>query len=304
MVPLSALLPSDSPRLAGESADHVRTLAELGTSLPPIIVHRSTMRVIDGMHRLNAARMKGKHEIEVNFYDGDSNNVFVVAVQANIAHGLPLSLEDRREAASRIMQSHPSWSDRAIAVVTGLEHKAVGAIRSRSSGRAAQSNSRLGRDGRRRPTDPASRRRIASALINDQPQASLREIAKAAGISVSTARDVRERLNAGQSPLPSRQQPQQNVTEGRSDADPTSMLQNLRSDPSLRLTESGRLTLQWLGSGPATSAKWHEIIEKLPPHCIKRVARLARQSGDAWHRFAESLESRGDCEPSKRRKLS
>lgn len=95
-VPISALLPADSPRLAGESAEHVRMLADSGAKFPPIIVHRPSMRVIDGMHRLRATTLRGCATIEVQFVDdGEGPELFVLAVAANIAHGLPLTSADR-----------------------------------------------------------------------------------------------------------------------------------------------------------------------------------------------------------------
>lgn len=301
-VPVANLLPSDSPRLAGENLDHARALAESGAVLPPIIVHSATMRVIDGMHRLHAARMRGQDKIQVQFYDGDSDGAFVIAVQANIKHGLPLSLADRREAAARIVRSHPTWSDRAIASVTGLEHKTVGTIRRRLSGDSAQPSTRLGRDGRLRPTDPAARRRLASEVINGSPNASLREIAKAAGIAVSTAKDVRERVRAGQDPVPPRQHDNSQQRRRGSDStaeqsrvarsDRASMLNRLKNDPSLRQTELGRLILRWLDSGPAASTEQAQLVSGVPAHCIEQVARLARDSGDAWYSFADHLDRR------------
>ncbi|MEV0372122.1 hypothetical protein AB0I10_20205 [Streptomyces sp. NPDC050636] len=63
MVPIIALRPADSPRTAGESSDHVRKLAELTTPLPPIVVHRPTMRVVDGMHRVRAAVLRGEEYV-------------------------------------------------------------------------------------------------------------------------------------------------------------------------------------------------------------------------------------------------
>ena len=63
-VPVSSLLSGDSPRLAGENLEHVQLLAVV-QGLPPILVHRSTMRVIDGMHRLRAAKLRGDETIAV-----------------------------------------------------------------------------------------------------------------------------------------------------------------------------------------------------------------------------------------------
>src|SRR5687768_3713348 len=110
-VALSTLLPADSPRVEGEDADHVRALAELECPLPPVIVHRPTMRVIDGMHRVHAATLRGESQIRVVFFDGSPEEAFVRAVQSNSAHGLPLSQADKSAAARRILESFPQWSN-------------------------------------------------------------------------------------------------------------------------------------------------------------------------------------------------
>src|SRR5947209_9559409 len=119
-VPVLSLRPADSPRLNGEDKAHIARLAETETPLPPILVDRRTLRVIDGMHRLMAASLQGRESIDVIFFDGSEADVFLRAVQENIAHGLPLSQADRRVAAERIIASHPHMSDRAIGHSAGL----------------------------------------------------------------------------------------------------------------------------------------------------------------------------------------
>ncbi|HEY1620466.1 MAG TPA: ParB/RepB/Spo0J family partition protein, partial [Streptosporangiaceae bacterium] len=119
-VPVAALLVGDSPRLQGESNEHIRMLAATDAQLPPILVHRPTMQVVDGMHRLRAALLRGQPTISVRFLDGSAEDAFISAVQANIEHGLPLTLADREAAADRIIATHPWRSDRWIATVTGL----------------------------------------------------------------------------------------------------------------------------------------------------------------------------------------
>jgi hypothetical protein len=47
------------PRLKGESQAHIQGLAEVGGGLPPILVHRQSMRILDGMHRVRAAIVRG-----------------------------------------------------------------------------------------------------------------------------------------------------------------------------------------------------------------------------------------------------
>jgi ParB-like chromosome segregation protein Spo0J len=202
-VPILSLQPGDSPRLNGEDKAHIARLAESEAEMPPILVDKRTMQVIDGMHRLMAAALQGRSTIDVTFYEGDPADVFLRALKENTAHGLPLSHADRRAAAQRIMKTHPHMSDPAIGEAAGLAAKTVAAIR-RSSGAASQPDARVGKDGRVRPVNGEEGRRRAAAIIARQPTASLREVASAAGISPATALDVRNRLAAGESPLPSR----------------------------------------------------------------------------------------------------
>ncbi|HEX9335644.1 MAG TPA: streptomycin biosynthesis protein, partial [Pseudonocardiaceae bacterium] len=204
MVTIDTLMLTDSPRLAGENTEHTRRLADSDDYLPPILVHRPTGWVIDGAHRVRAAILRGQTRIAAQFFDGPMDAAFVLAVRGNIAHGLPLSPADRRAAAERIVRSHPRWSDRAIAAATGLSDKTVRAIRRRSTSETPQLNTRVGRDGRVRPLNAANGRRLAAELIAERPDAGLREIASAAGISLATAHDVRIRLQRGEDPVPAR----------------------------------------------------------------------------------------------------
>jgi ParB-like chromosome segregation protein Spo0J len=198
------LKPADTPRLTGESREHIQVLAESPAEFPPILVHKSSMRVIDGMHRLAATRLRGHEEIKVQFFDGKEEDIFAISVQENVTHGLPLSLADRKAAAARIVKANPEWSDRRIASVAGLSHKTIGIIRSAAqpeSGESTQLNARRGHDGRLRPLNSSVGRKIAAELIQDNPSASLRTIARKAGISPGTVRDVRDRLKRGLDPV-------------------------------------------------------------------------------------------------------
>ncbi|MET0237260.1 MAG: ParB/RepB/Spo0J family partition protein [Kibdelosporangium sp.] len=285
-VAIEALSAADSPRLAGESKEHTENLAESGTGLPPIIVHRRTMRVIDGMHRLRAARLRGDTEIDVHFFDGDGKDAFLLAVRINVAQGLPLSLADRTHAAARIVDSHPHWSDRAIAQVAGLAPNTISAIRKCSTARGAQSNTRIGRDGRVRPVNGEAGRRLAGELIASNPDASLREIAKAAGVAPSTAWNVRAAMRAGKPPVVAKPEP-------AAQRDRAETLQNLKQDPSLRFTESGRTLLRWLSTPAVELLDWPKVITGLPRHCRQLIAELARQNAAAWEEMADRL---GRCD--------
>lgn len=307
IVPITALRPADSPRLAGEDLEHIRILAESDAVLPPILVHRTTMRVVDGMHRLGAALRRGQDTIAVKFFDGSVDEAFVLAVKANIKHGLPLSFADRQAAAIRIIASHPHWSDRAIAAATGLAARTVAAVRARAGGDAPAGGARIGRDGRVRPLDGAAGRRLASQVIAARPDASLREIAKVAGISPATARDVRERMQRGDDPLTVSQragghrQPAgavrlrgergRDATDRLAARDRAAVLQNLKKDPSLRFAESGRAVLRWLFAHVIDREEWRELVPAIPPHSAYVVAALARGCANEWLEFARQLES-------------
>ena len=295
---LDQLSIADSPRLSGVDADHVRALAESAERLPPIMVHRPTMRVLDGVHRVHSARLRGQRAIEARFYDGPDHDAFVVSVRANITHGLPLALADRTTAAERILATHPHWSDTMVASVTGLSAKTVAAVRHRSTSDIPGSNVRLGRDGRVRPLNSAASRIIAGELLRRNPGTPIREIAKAAQLSVSTVWDVRERLKRGEDPVPQRQR---RATEsgrlagaGRQ-VDRAALLGVLSRDPSLRSTESGRTLLRWLHGNGTDLDQWQRVLEAgtLPAHCVDTVAELAAANAESWSRLARQLRQQG-----------
>ncbi|WP_261801589.1 transposase [Streptomyces sp. ISID311] len=130
-IPIRILRHRENLRAHGENQEYVTTLAQSPVKLPPIFVHRKTMRILDGMHRLKAAKLRGDQSIEVIFFDGDEEDAFVAAVSSNARHGMPLSFNDRTTAATRILSSRPHWPDRTIASVTGLDPRTVRALRGR-----------------------------------------------------------------------------------------------------------------------------------------------------------------------------
>lgn len=308
-MPIEDVLPADSPRLRGEDVDHIQSLAQLDDELPPILVHRKTMRVIDGMHRLKAARLRGARVIDVTFYDGDDAEAFVMAVKANIEHGLPLSLADRKAAAGRIIRSNPEWSDRAIAEVSGLSAKTVGAIRRDCADTVPEIHDRVGRDGRIRPLNTVDGRRYASELITLNPECSSREIARKAGISPSTVRDVRERLRRGMDPVPVRRRsgnpaerptPERKLQErveleqSESFGNRDVIIDKLSRDPSIRLNTHGRTMLRWFSAeSQQLDHAWGALVNHVPDHCVCLVADLACSIASAWLGLASEMRRRG-----------
>ncbi|MER5638826.1 ParB N-terminal domain-containing protein [Kitasatospora sp. NPDC002227] len=323
-VPVGQLVIWGSPRAGGEDGEHVRLLAESPGALPPIVVHRPTLRVVDGRHRLRAAILRGDQHIDVCFFDGAEEDAFVLAVRLNAAHGLPLSGADRLAAALRIIRSHPHWSDRRIAGATGLAARRVAALR-RSTETPVQSNIRVGKDGRSRPLSAAEGRQRAAEILADRPGVTLRAVAKEAGISLSTASDVKERLRQGREVVPARRRepaappsaptppsvpapapvaappsvaalppvaPRRPAPAGPGPdlRESAALLHLLRRDPSLRFTEVGRELLRLISAQPVSAEVWQGFADGVPAHCAEQVARLARRFAQDWLNFAEALE--------------
>lgn len=304
---IDTLLPADSPRLEGEKLVHTQTLAKKEADLPPILVHWPSMRVVDGMHRLRAAIMLGRDTISVRFVDGSEEDAFLLGIRANLFNGLPLTLADRKAAAARILVSHPDWSDRMVGSATGLTSKTVGAIRRRSGKDIPHPNRRTGRDGRVYPLDAADGRRRAYEIASAHPDASIREIASAAGISVGTAFDVRKRMRDGKDPIClepahskraaespdfdfrySSESPE--IEPGGDNLDWRSVGQSLKRDPTLRYSESGRSLLKLLDVCAMDLEAWDMLANTVPPHWASVVAGMARSYASQWHKLAQMLE--------------
>jgi len=317
-VDIASLSVAGSPRSGGESSEHVALLAGQ-EDLPPIVVHRPTMMVIDGLHRLKATQLRGERSIAVRFFDGDQTEAFVLAVRLNVKHGLPLTLADRKRAAERIMSVRPEWSDRRVASIAGISPATVSGIRRRVVGDRG-TESRVGRDGRIRPVDGSLGRKLAGDLLAQDPTLSLRQVARLASISPETVRDVRNRLGRGESLQPQGrgdtvrlpadadgrsavERPGDRVARGqlravpsieggrqRHLADPTVVVNGLKADPALRFTDAGRNLLRLLSLHLAWTEQWESIITHVPPHCSELVSGLARQFASQWTELAEQTQ--------------
>jgi ParB-like nuclease domain len=304
LAPVALLRPGDSPRSSGVDAAHVSVLAELDVPLPPLIVHRATMRVIDGAHRLRAAVLRGEERIRVQFFDGDEGEAFVLAVETNNAHGLPLSLADRTAAAARILRTHPEWSDRAVAAASGISAGTVRGLRTAPDVPAGCAV-RVGLDGKARPVSSTEGRLRAAQLIERSPELSLRAIARQTGISLGTVRDVRRRLQLGEHVVPpgpgtgrERRSPgtepvAQAVPQPRRITEPPDVLmRSLVNDPSLRLTDEGRYLLRLLASHQTAERHGDRLAASVPPHAVAAVSEVARRCARSWAEFADRLAAR------------
>ncbi|WP_304412541.1 ParB/RepB/Spo0J family partition protein [Nocardiopsis sp. CNT312] len=300
-----------SAREQVEDPAHVRLLVEAGGLIDPIIVHRRTMRVIDGAHRMRAAVLRGFVEIPVRFFDGSDEDAFVLAVQLNVRHGLPLTLKERKTAAERIIGSHPQWSDRAIAERVGLNAKTVGRIRRESESLGPEHAARIGRDGRIRPVNSAEGRLVAAELLTADPRMSLREVSRRTRLSVGTVRDVRKRVERGSSPVPERlrgrapwtgssapdaeREPDTGTAEPRPRTEPATAeaVRKLARDPSLRATETGRALLRVLMVTEMNRDRWEELAKAVPGHCVPLIRSVVLQRSQDLRQLADMVP----CEP-------
>ncbi|WP_322755949.1 ParB/RepB/Spo0J family partition protein [Frankia sp. Cas3] len=303
LLPISSLTASESLRVAGEVGPHVEMLADTDAVLPPIVVHRGPMKVVDGMHRLRAASIRGEEHIRAQVFEGTDEDAFLLAVAANVTHGLPLSMVDRVAAAQRIIAGRPQWSDRAVASVVGVSAKKISEIRRGLAETVPQFTNRIGLDGRTRPLSCVEGRERASELIKVNPTASLRQIAKEAGISPATVADVKRRVLRGISPAPAKRRGintedrRQRIVirkslglQGKTSLDELhSLFDSLRRDPSLRYNEIGRMVLHLLNYCAVTAREKEKIIENVPPHCRASLADLFLGYADIWRLFAAEL---------------
>ena len=276
-------------RIGGIDAEHVEALARHAEPLPPVVLQRTTMAVVDGVHRVLAARLRGRTRIEAVFVDGGPEEVFLLAVRLNTRTGLPLTREDRQAAVVRVLARHPDWSDRRIAALAGVSPKTVGSARRRSTGEFPQSDSRQGQDGRARPVDAEEGRRRAAHELRLAPDAPVRQVAAVAGIAASTVSDVRRRLRAGLDPVPPAAAARPTTPVPPMAAAPL-VLDALGADPSIRSTLNGRVLLRLLRAQVEGFLQPEQLLLAVPAHQAEAVARTARACAESWRRLADDVE--------------
>jgi hypothetical protein len=290
------------------NAEHVQILAGIAEELPPIVVHEPSGRVLDGIHRVHAVLAQERTHISAILYSGSEEDAFAVAVRLNTAHGLPLSRAERSTAAERILHTHPRWSNRMIAGITGLAESTVRARRRDVPEPWPRSCTRVGRDGRVRPVNAAEGRLRAGRLLAERPTASAREIARQTGVSPNTVLDVRRRLAQGEKPVPV---PARDGEAGQA-AEPAvpcsampgdldkiteTMLVDLMADPSIRLNDRGRFLIRWMRANREALNTRSDVVCAIPDRWSVPVARLARAYSLFWQDLARQLEHRPSESP-------
>jgi hypothetical protein len=312
-MPVASLVPGLHLRATGVDAAHARLLADAAGSvrLPSILVQQNGTRVIDGMHRIEAARLRGERSINARIVDCTDEEALILAIRSNTLHGLPLSKAERISGAKRILATHPDWSDRAVAGVTGLSAKTIASLRN-SSTLTQIHLKRLGRDGKRRPVVPGEGRLRAAEYIAAHPEASVRQIARETDVSVGTAQKVRESLRGGALHLPDDTKDAHDTADGGkvpAACDPhpadrgaiiralawAGVAPKLTRDPVLRYTEGGRAFLRWMSAHSMRADEWREFADAIPTHWLDDVRRIALGMSEEWRQFAEWIKCRQEA---------
>jgi ParB-like chromosome segregation protein Spo0J len=288
-VAISALSFGQSPRLVPEDLDHARTLAEVGQALPPILVHGDTKVVIDGRHRVLAARLRGETSIRAQLFHGGEDEAFLLGVRANTTHGKPLSLAERIWAASRILSTKPDLSDRVIASICGLSPHTVATRRTAvATNDQAQ---RVGADGRTRPLTSRIARDQAAELMLAFPEESNRDIARSVGLSEATVRDVRHEMErAAEVSTEGRDKPVAPMPDSTSRPDESTRQEGAVRGAKRR--DRGSQFASWLVAHSISEASWADLVNDVPLSRCPQVIVKAIGISDSWRALAARMERR------------
>lgn len=113
-------------RSLGIDEEWVRQLVDTPDRWPPIVISQDG-HVIDGHHRVVAARRLGLISVQARRLDADDDvSMLEAAIAANSVHGLPLTRADRRMLVDRLLLAVPTRSDRRIAATVGVSPTTVG----------------------------------------------------------------------------------------------------------------------------------------------------------------------------------
>jgi ParB-like chromosome segregation protein Spo0J len=298
LLPVSELKPDSSLRENGIDSQHVAVLCELEGQWSPVLVHGPSNLVVDGAHRVAAARRLGLTTIPAQIFDGPMNNAFVESVRRNSRHGLPLTVNDRMRAARRIVSLFPEWSDRRIAKVCALSSTTVGKVRREASTvDATHTSTRVGIDGRRRPVQPgATRQRVLEALERN-PTGSLRSIAAEACASPETVRTIRNSLQADGAALGPNPRMLLDSHLGHlggplgASAPEPEVLKAIQDDSALSSCTNHEGLMTWLESASEVE-RWPLFVDVIPRGRVYELADQARRLSEQWALFARALESR------------
>jgi hypothetical protein len=293
-VAVNSLRPGTSLRDAGVRRDHLDRLVATGGDWPPLLVMRDGLDVVDGQHRLAAAIELKLETTRAVLYDGPPEDALVEAIRANVTHGLPLTLSERKRAAVTLVSSHQEWSDRMIANTCAISAATVSKLRAMAEcspdSHFVAVTRRLGADGKYRPASREELRNRIAEAIAARPSASLRAIAEVAGCSPATVRAVRKSIYHYQ-PRQSREgQAPQNL--GPTQPDTGAAVKIWRSDSACASVESSDRFAEWFDRTRVEPSECSLHMPNVPLSRVYEVADEALGRSKLWSDFAAALQRR------------
>ena len=113
----------------GLNEDAVKRYIELfhAGKTKALLVQQGTRKLLDGRHRLEAARRAGLSDLWVEEKDVADKDLLAAAYHANKAHGVPLSTSERNRLITRLYLES-GWTQAQIAELVGLTQQGVAYI--------------------------------------------------------------------------------------------------------------------------------------------------------------------------------
>ncbi|MDO8390342.1 MAG: hypothetical protein Q7V57_07620 [Actinomycetota bacterium] len=294
VVALASLPVGSGWRADGLNDAHVAALAARYAHLPPVLVRRTDLLVVDGAHTVAAARRLGMQVAHVQWFDGTwVEAAAAFATRNSVAPALALTADDRRNLIHSTLRAEPTWSDRRIAQVCGVSPKMIARVRSGapSPQQVSGAEKRVGRDGRARPVRAGAMRSSILQMLEQQPDASLRTIASALGVSPETVRSVRKDREVGSGPVvriasTHHSRALEELTQRPRREPPAPW----RGDAAFGSTSVGEEFVAWFEATNVLDDRGR--VDEVPLSRIYEIADEARRRAAYWSAFADSVEGR------------
>lgn len=294
VVALASLPVGHAWRADGLNDARVAALAARYAHLPPVLVRRHDLLVVDGAHTVAAARRLGMQVAHVQWFEGTWAEATEAFVRRNsVVDALCLTADDRRALIHSTLRTEPTWSDRRIAQVCGVSPKMI--ARGRAGATSLEpihgAEKRLGRDGRARPVRAGAMRSSILQKLEQHPDASLRTIASALGVSPETVRSVRRERQGCSEPTARVGSRQFGALVDEVLARPRPELPApWRGDSAFSSTTEGETFVAWFESSNVVDHP--SRIDEVPLSRIYEIADEARRRAAFWSAFADSVEGR------------
>jgi hypothetical protein len=111
-------------------------------TFPPVVLFDDGVKkyLVDGFHRLYAAKRVGRDRIQAVIHNGNKHDGFMYSLQANATHGLQRSNEDKRHCVMKLLDDfeYIDKSDREIAELCAVSHPFVGKLRAGTKSSASK----------------------------------------------------------------------------------------------------------------------------------------------------------------------